>query len=403
MERPGVWERVRAFARGERDAELLYAYKRAGTQVHALLDAAERRRFGQAASGAGPFDMPAAVGLELVCIWNAFVLQTLGDRMLEADEADDPATAGFVPPVTYDQVQAYYTGAQRWLAHASRAGHDPSFTVPETLPAPLPAWSPVEPCPRAHLGAMLAALRALGLHAEAAMNELEGAAPAADQARLSRLRWQYAQAAASARYALDMYRPDAGATLHEGIETRAKAALEDFYRVGQLLSYPALLGRAPEAPRRAGTDRPAGALPGQPGFDPWVMTDPHTADSLRRDPQAARVIAEMWALDPDPRASLGLWRDIEAARARGAVTYARHPGGVLIGYYFCTPYAAIYEATQAVVIGDTPVPRGQRFTIECAAEGVRLGYPFKREVVLGQFRAAQIDYCDPDAPPPHDD
>lgn len=93
--------------------------------------------------------------------------------------------------------------------------------------------------------------------------------------------------------------------------------------------------------------------------------------------------------------------DIQAAMQRGAVQYALTPGGSILGYYFCTPYAAIYQATQAVMIGDTPVPAGQRFTIECAAEGVRLGYPFKREVVLSDFKPAPIDYCDPDAPPPH--
>jgi len=48
------------------------------------------------------------------------------------------------------------------------------------------------------------------------------------------------------------------------------------------------------------------------------------------------------------------------------------------------------------------VPQGQHFTLECAAEGVRIGYPFKREVVVGKFQASAIDYCDPDAPPPHE-
>lgn len=393
---------MRASLRGEQDAETLYAYKRAGAPVHDLLDAAERRRFGMAASGQSPFGMPRQLGLELACTWNAFALQTLGDKMLEADEQADPGTVGFVPPVTFQQVQSYYAEVQRWLAHASRAEHDPDFRLPRgSLPARLPDWSPVEPCPRPHLDALVAALRAMQLHLESAMHALEQHTPEADAPRLARLRGLFAEALAGASYALGMYAPQASAALHEQVEALAKRAVENIYRVGQLVSDPALLDaepaarEAPPAPRRA-------ALPGEVGFDPWVMTTPLHVDMLRRDPNAARVIHEMWALDPHPAESLRLWQDIQDAVQRGAARLARQPGGQPVGHYFCTPYAAIYEAVRPVVIGDTPVRAGQRFTLECAAEGVRLGYPFKREVVIANFSPAQIDYCDPDAPPPHE-
>ncbi|MBZ9714608.1 hypothetical protein [Deinococcus multiflagellatus] len=405
MERPDVWTRVRATLRGEQNAETLYAYRRAGATVHELLDAAERRRFELAAAGVSPFAMAKPVGLELASIWNAFALQTLGDRMLQADETADPGTVGFVPPVTFGQVQGYYEQVQRWLAYASQAAHDPGFSLPAgTLPAPLPAWSPVEPCPRPHLDAMMAALQAMRLHAEAVMHELEKATPEADAQKLARLRGQVAQALSKGDYAARMYTPGASQALHEQIEEHAKAAVEELYRVGQLISYPALLDQ-----QRSLRQTPAQpnvvpvALPGEPGFDPWIMTDPSAAPHLRRDTRAGQVIAEMWALDPNPRESVGLWQDIQAAMKRGDVRYAHYASGPRVGHYFCTPWAAIYEAVRPVVIGATPVPPKQRFTIECAAEGVRVGYPFKREVVLGDFRPAQLDYCDPDAPPPHDD
>ncbi|MFC4425197.1 hypothetical protein [Deinococcus navajonensis] len=142
MDTPGVWARVRAFTRGERDAHTLYAYRRAGTQIHPMLDAAERRRFELLVSGTGPFAVKRHVGLELAFAWNAFALQTLGDKMLEADEAANPGTAGFVPPVAFDQVQGYDEQVQRWLGFASQAADDPEFDVPaSTLPATLPRWS----------------------------------------------------------------------------------------------------------------------------------------------------------------------------------------------------------------------------------------------------------------------
>lgn len=405
METPGIWARIRAFARGERHAETLYAYRRAGAEIHPLLDAAERRRFDLTLSGTSPFAVQRHVGLELVCTWNAFTLQTLGDKMLEADELADPDTVGFVPPVTFDQVQAYYTEVQLWLGYASQAGHDPEFDLPPgKLPARLPEWSPVEPCPRPHLDAMIAALHTLRGHAEVAMHNLEQTTPEADKPRLARLQGQFAQAMAKANYTANMYVPDASLALHEQIEEHAKRAIEDLYRVGQLISYPALLvegGRAATSPGKTKLKRTP--LPGEPGFDPWVMTDPEHVAQLQRNKNAQRVIGEMWDLDPDPAASVALWDDIRRAVDTGAAVLAKNKAGRSMGHYFCTPYCAIYEAKRPLVIGDTPVPQGQQFTLECAAEGVRIGYPFKREVVIGDFRAAAIDYCDPDQPPPHDE
>lgn len=409
MDTPGVWARVRAFTCGERDAQTLYAYRQAGTQIHPLLDAAERRRFDLTLSGTSPFAVKRHMGLELACAWNAFALQTLGDKMLEADEAADPGTAGFVPPVTFDQVQGYYEQVQRWLGFASQAAYDPQFDLPPTtLPATLPGWSPVEPCPRPHLDAMIAALGALRLHAEAAMHTLEQATPEADVPVLARLRGQFAGALSKANYVVSMYRPDASLELHEQIEEKAKTAIEDLYRVGQLISYPALMQgrRGSASPKGAGHRGEEAlsptALPGEPGFDPWAMTDPDSVATLKRDPNATRVIHEMWSLDPDPAASVALWDEIRRAALTGSVGLARHAGGRKVGFYFCTPYAPIYETKRPIVLGGTALAKGQQFAFERAAEGVRLGYPYKLEIVTEKFKNAAIDYCDPDQPPPHE-
>lgn len=402
MTSAGVWIRVRAFARGERDAETLYAYRRAGAGLHPMLDAAERRRLDLTLSHTSPFAMPQGIGLELACAWNAFALQTLADQLLRADEAADPGTVGFVPPVTFDQAEAYYRDVQRWLAHATQAAHDDSFTLPPgTLPAKLPDWSPVEPCPRPHLEAMLAALAAMRLHVEAALHHVEQATPETDARRLARLSGQVQEALVKARYAADMAMPNASDVLHEQIETHAKQAIESLYRAGQILGNPQLLEPTPSSTVPALSSRHA-VLPGQPEFDPWLMTAPDSVDSLKRNAEATRVIEEMWALDPDPATTLALWAELQKAVKLGSAKIAQLPNSTPVGFYFCTPYCAIYEATRPVVINDTPIPTGQRFTLECAAEGVRIGYPFKREVVLGQFKPATIDYCNPDQPPPHE-
>lgn len=134
------------------------------------------------------------------------------------------------------------------------------------------------------------------------------------------------------------------------------------------------------------------------------MTDPNSAQALRGDPKAGRVIDEMWALDPDPAASVALWNENRRAVETGGAVVAKNAQGQPLGFYFCTPYWAIYEARRPLVIGDTPTGQEQRFTFERAAEGVCLGYPYKREIVVGNFQTgADIDYCGPDQPPPHDE
>lgn len=84
------------------------------------------------------------------------------------------------------------------------------------------------------------------------------------------------------------------------------------------------------------------------------------------------------------------------------MAYATSARGQRVGHFFCTPYAPIYVARRAVVIGGQRLGTAQQFTLEAAAEGVRAGYPFKRGLVTGDFQPADLDYCDPDAPPPHD-
>ena len=404
-ERPGIWGRVLAATQGEVSAELLEAYRRAGSAIHRQLDHAEKRRLDLKLAGKSPWEAGRHEQLELLCTWNAFALQTLGDKMLDADYAEQPATAYFVPRVTFDQVQAYYGQVEGWLGRARAAEGNPQYGVDVSLPASLPSWSPVEPCPRPHLGGMLAALKAMRLHATAALHVFEGeGTPKERQADLARLRQLFGEAEAKTEYAERLYAPNATAELHERVEEHAKNAVELYYRLGQLLSMPSLLGRNVEIGRPQGNMAKGRLpLPTEPGFDPWVMTDPEHKANLQQDAQARRAIEEMWRFDPAPERTLALYGEIEAARARGDVAYATSARGQRIGHFFCTPYAPIYVARRTVVIGGQRLGTAQQFTLEAATEGVRVGYAFKRGLVTGNFKAAELDYCDPDAPPPHDD
>jgi hypothetical protein len=155
--------RLAAALRGEVAATTVEAYRRAGAAAYQDMMDAEQLRAGLAASGAGLWDAGPGQSSQLLCTWNAFALQTLGDQLVEADYQADPRTAGFLPPVTAEQAAAFLGEVEHWSASARRAASDATYDVTAEIavPAPLPAWVTVEPCPRAHLTAMLTAARAM--------------------------------------------------------------------------------------------------------------------------------------------------------------------------------------------------------------------------------------------------
>src|SRR5260370_34027040 len=69
---------------------------------------AEQLRGSLAVSGDGLWAASAGQSSQLLCTWNAFALQTLGDELVEADYQADPRTAGFLPPVTAEQPAAQF-------------------------------------------------------------------------------------------------------------------------------------------------------------------------------------------------------------------------------------------------------------------------------------------------------
>jgi hypothetical protein len=132
--------------------------------------------------------------------------------------------------------------------------------------------------------------------------------------------------------------------------------------------------------------------------------DPHPQRRRpKKDPKAMIVIKEMWQYNPNPVRTLTLFQEIEDARKRGDVDYAKTPSGDRVGHYFCTPWAPICIAKRPITIGGERLSTAQQFTLEAAAEGVLLGEPFKLEIVKGGFQEAPLDYCDPRLPSPHDD
>lgn len=382
--------RVTARLKGEVPAAELEALRTAGSGVYEAFTAVEAERKQLAASGTdlwspgSPDPRP-----RLVTFWRAFACQQLGEAFLDADYALDPSTRGYVPPVTAEQAEKLFAEVEGLLHDARLAEADPSWK-PSGLPSRLPAWVDVDPCPRAHLEAMLRACALMTGHAEIAVADLEALGAAKHDGEYRKLKADLAGVKADAEYVATLHAGMHGKVsqdLHERAERTVKRAIEGAYRLGQLAAMPQLINGAVTRP----ADIRALPLPGAPGFDMWCLTDPRTRPSWKRDPAAVRAIEMLWRFDPDPGATLAIQAGIDAAERRGDVRHAS------LGNYFCCPWSAVYQAVNPVTIGGKRLRRGTRFTFDVSAEEMGEGGAFKRDVLTGDFQpTSKVDYCNPE-------
>jgi hypothetical protein len=388
--------RLAAAMHGEVAATTVEAYRRAGAVAYQDMMDAEQLRAGLTTSGDGLWAASPGQSSQLLCTWNAFALQTLGDQLVEADYQADPSTAGYLPPVTAEQAAAFLGEVEHWSASARRAASDAAYdiTAEVAVPAPLPAWVVVEPCPRPHLTAMLAAARAMRGRAEAALADLIRTPPPANKHdAAARLSGMAAEADRVVAFGESLWSPDADGQVHERVENSLRRGIGSYYELGQLLAMPALTGR-PEITATPAVGQPL-PLPGQPGFDPWCLTDPHSRASWQQDLAARRAIATLWRYDPDPAATLAIQSQINAAVATGSAVAVTSRGPC---YYHCCPWSAIYQARRPVIIAGQQLRPMQEFAFDVSAEEMADGGQFTRRLLAGTFHpTSEIDYCDPAA------
>ena len=391
---PRLWRRLVSAVHGEVSADQLEAFRRAGSGAYALYLEADRTRTELASAGTHPWHAAPETAYALLCTWNAHVLQTLGTALLDADYEAMPSTRGFVPPVTAQQAWLWFEQVEPWLS-AARQAELGTVTTTHVLPADLPPWVIVEPCPPAHLTAMLSAAASLGGLLEAALATV-CTLPCGkeNEARLVTLKQLAVSARTTVEYCQGLAHSRADDRLHELIEQRLHTALELQFHLGQLLADPTLVDDyAPDT-------TPAGRQPStSPNpADDWCLTDPRSRSRWQADPRARQTIAQLWQYDPDPNLTRGLATQVAAAVEGGQVVYATDERGRAFGNYFCCPWSAIYEVRQPIRLLGRRLRPGQQFTLDVSAEEVPETGEFVRRVITGPFApTTKIDYCDPTA------
>ena len=140
-QRPTAWGNFTALLRGEVEAGVLEAFRRAGSGVYDLADEVEEKRRLLCLAGRSPWQFPLQFQTELLCSWNALVFQSLGDRLLLDDYKQDPSSVGVVPEATYEQTERCYGQVRSWLVAARMASSSEGFRVRGSLPVPMPHLS----------------------------------------------------------------------------------------------------------------------------------------------------------------------------------------------------------------------------------------------------------------------
>ena len=243
--RPGLRQRVVARRRQEVPTTQLRALRRAGADVFDLALLVERRRGELQAAGTHPWDADPATASLLLAAWNARALHTLGSALLDSDEREDPATAGFVPPVTHRQVWALLEPVGGWIALARRAESNADFWIGSLadLPAGLPPLLSSRSGPRKHVRGLLAAGDALDVLVEQQLSAVlaAGPPPRRHAARLARVQELFAQARASLHYAQGLWHPELGRDLEAVLLDHLQPSLVLHHHLGQYLALPELV------------------------------------------------------------------------------------------------------------------------------------------------------------------
>jgi hypothetical protein len=393
--RPGIATRMRAALRHERDASDLEALRDAGNWVYQELSEAEQARGQMLADGQNLWTAPRSVGGYLVASWNAFALHSLGAGLLAADYATDRGTTGYVPAVTFEQAWSWFSAAEGWLSQARQAHRNPDFDLAAVLriPAALPAWAEVRPCPATHVRAMLVAVPPLREHAELALFELEKHTDTDERRRLvNALRQEAARAGAAADYALALAPNAPSERLRDLVENNIRSAASAWFRVGQLAAMPGLLSAARAvAPSLIDPE----ILPGGVRFDAWCLTDPQTRGWWQSDRRARSAIEALWAADPDPAHTLTIHAQIQAALASGAIVPVSGKGQA--SHFFTCPWYPMYQVRRRVRINNQRLSVPQQFTLDVSAEAVARGGAFQRRIVRGPFTSTDdVEYGGPD-------
>jgi hypothetical protein len=315
----------------------------------------------------------------------AHAYQVCVQQLLEADAAFDHITAGYLPPVTYDEANALCQGILPNLQHALAALHDPAYEPADPFPLELGPRIEVKghTCPLPHLAGMLGAGRELrdwtaGLIAqyESAVAAAATPAPAQISRHLAALQGRLVQAESQLRFAEDLVGQitvgDATAELHERAEASLWDALGVFFLLNQAVAMPELL-QAPRAVALA----PAARHPTYRDRrirprDLWHVAAPSARAELQHTTFGESSMDELCAKLGGilPTAAQQYLDEVKAAEARGDV--------YMVAAMAACPFEPLYRSRRPLELAGAHIPAGYEFHWDFARKHIETAPRFNR-------------------------
>lgn len=371
--------------RGEISDANVQGYLRAASQITDVWQQIDTRVAELVSQGESAWTAYGKLGYALAFIRAARAYQVFVQQLLAADAAADPATAGFLPRVTYDQANALAHQIQPNLQRAVAALTDPGYQPDVALPLKLgPRIEADGACPVAHLEGMIAAARevrewAAGLiaeYAEAALPPSAGAAPASEQTtpqpptvaeHIAKLNSRLAQADTQLRFGEDLVgqatQGQATPELHEQGEDSLWEALQTYFLLNQAVALPDLLSsngrhaRKPAAPHAANggkKSRQYHDLPLRPD-DLWNIAAPSARSELRGTEFGRDEMDEMCE-------KMGGILSAGAQQYLAEVADAVRQGdAILVGAMSNCPFEPLYRARHPLNLAGAHIPAGHEF------------------------------------------
>jgi hypothetical protein len=380
--------------RGEISDANVQGYLRAASQIADVWQQIDQKVAEAIRQRVPAWEAYAQMRYPLAVIRAARTYQVFVEQLLAADAAADPATADYLPRVTYDQANALCHQIQPHLQHAVAALNDPTYQPGVAFPLELGPRIEAEgaPCPVAHLQGMIAAARevrewAAGLIAEysnaiSAISAItppsttatpttgatgataQGAVPKAVTAHITELNSLLAQADSQFQFGADLVGQVSQGTatpeLHEEAENNLWEALRLYFLLNQAVALPEALQAS--QPRRSSAkpahlDQPTRAYRDRPirPQDLWGIAAPSARSDLRGTEFGTDEMVEMCekmggVLSAGAQQYLD---DVEAAVARGDIT--------LIAAMANCPFEPVYRARRPLELAGARVPATYEF------------------------------------------
>ncbi|MDB4928466.1 MAG: hypothetical protein JWM10_950 [Myxococcaceae bacterium] len=351
-----------AFLKGEKSQSELDAYRQAMKHINDLEAALQAQVINRPLDpGTGPWSRPKHQQLAMAYTWVARALATIATTLLDSDAKEDPDTVGYLPLVTFGQVKELYAQVPQFVHMAWEALANPRFQPQRALPLPLgPRIEAHGKCPLVHLKGIHAAAVALDQVGQARLGmylqsvQASGVTPPDDvKGYLSDLAQMWARAQSKVAFSTQQLMAvtmGGNVTLetHEEAENRLWDALADHFLVGQFIAMPELLSSA----TMAGANATGRLIPQE---ERWFMSDPDAVRDLRTTQFGEQEIREFWVRKA--------WRTTPTEERYLAQTNALKKEGHIsvVSRWSTTPFDAVYQTLQPVVILDVPMGRGTEF------------------------------------------